>query len=134
MKEFNELLTQADKEFHNRKEYAEKKYDSADNYWNLEDVDELPEEDKGISFGYDKTNFKLCNIPNPEDTYSYKASRYDIGDGEDSVFDFIRTTCSHDVLIESCNKLEREMYYPDISETQREFVENATKEEAALLK
>ncbi|MCI7037128.1 MAG: hypothetical protein MSA27_08225, partial [Spirochaetia bacterium] len=63
VKEFNEILLQADSEFHNRKKYAEEKYGSADNYWDLERDDKLPEEDKGIQFGYDKTNFKFFNIP-----------------------------------------------------------------------
>ena len=41
------------------REYAEKKYGSADNYWDLENEGKLPEEDRGIQFGYDKTNFKF---------------------------------------------------------------------------
>ncbi len=137
VKEFNELLTQADKDFHNRKEYAEKKYGSAERYWDLQDTDKLPEEDKNISFGYDKTSFKLLNFPsieNQEDTYSYEANRYDIGDGNGSVFDFIRATCSHDQVIESCNKVEKELYYPDITKEQQAFIENAVKEEKIALK
>lgn len=120
LKEFNELLLQADKEFHNRREYAEKKYGSADNYWDLENEGKLPEEDRGIQFGYDKTNFKLCNIPNPlnpEDTLSYEPSRYDIGDGNGSVFDYVRATCSYDSFIDALNKLETELYFPGVTES-----------------
>lgn len=131
VKEFNELILQADKEFHNRKEYAEKKYGSADNYWDLENEGKLPEEDKGIQFGYDKTNFKFFNIPNPanpEDTFSYEPSRYDIGDGNGSVFDYVRSTCSHDEFIEALNRLETQLYFPGVTDSQREFVEKTVKE------
>ena len=137
LKEFNELLTQADKEFHNRKEYAEKKYGSADNYWELRDAGKLPEEDNDIQFGYDKTDFKIFNIPNPEnpeDTITYDGNRYDIGDGEGSVFDFVRSTCSYDNIIESMNKLETELYFPGVTEEQKAFVEKTVKEEAVALK
>ena len=137
VKEFNELILQADKEFHNRKEYAEKKYGSADNYWDLENEGKLPEEDKGIQFGYDKTNFKFFNIPNPanpEDTFSYEPSRYDIGDGNGSVFDYVRSTCSHDEFIEALNRLETELYFPGVTDSQREFVEKTVKEQSGTLK
>ena len=137
VKEFNELILQADKEFHNRKEYAEKKYGSADNYWDLENEGKLPEEDKGIQFGYDKTNFKFFNIPNPanpEDTFSYEPSRYDIGDGNGSVFDYVRSTCSHDEFIEALNRLETELYFPGVTDSQREFVEKTVKEQSETLK
>lgn len=137
LKEFNEMLLQADKEFHNRCEYAEKKYGSADNYWDLENEGKLPEEDRGIQFGYDKTNFKLCNIPNPlnpEDTLSYEPSRYDIGDGNGSVFDYVRATCSYDSFIDALNKLETELYFPGVTESQREFVEKTVAEETKALK
>lgn len=137
VKEFNEKLLQADSEFHNRKKYAEEKYGSADNYWDLERDDKLPEEDKGIQFGYDKTNFKFFNIPslkNPEDTLSYEPSRYDIGDGNGSVFDYVRSTCSHDEFIEALNALETELYFPGVTDSQREFVGKTVKEEAEILK
>ena len=137
VKEFNELILQADKEFHNRKEYAEKKYGSADNYWDLENEGKLPEEDKGIQFGYDKTNFKFFNIPNPanpEDTFSYEPSRYDIGDGNGSVFDYVRSTCSHDEFIEALNRLETELYFPGVTDSQREFVEKTVKEQSENLR
>ena len=137
VKEFNELILQADKEFHNRKEYAEKKYGSADNYWDLENEGKLPEEDKGIQFGYDKTNFKFFNIPNPanpEDTFSYEPSRYDIGDGNGSIFDYVRSTCSHDEFIEALNRLETELYFPGVTDSQREFVEKTVKEQSGTLK
>lgn len=137
VKEFNELILQADKEFHNRKEYAEKKYGSADNYWDLENEGKLPEEDKGIQFGYDKTNFKFFNIPNPEnpeDTFSYEPSRYDIGDGNGSVFDYVRLTCSHDEFIEALNRLETQLYFPGVTDSQREFVEKTVKEQSETLK
>ncbi|MCQ2584471.1 MAG: YifB family Mg chelatase-like AAA ATPase [Treponema sp.] len=137
LKEFNELLTQADSEFHNRKKYAEKKYGSADKYWELEDEDKLPEEDKGIQFGYDKTSFKLCNIPNPKnpgDTFSYEPTRYDIGDGNGSVFDFVRATCSHDDFIEALNALETQLYFPGVTEFQRKYVEKVISEETSILK
>lgn len=137
VKEFNELILQADKEFHNRKEYAEKKYGSADNYWDLENEGKLPEEDKGIQFGYDKTNFKFFNIPNPanpEDTFSYEPSRYDIGDGNGSVFDYVRSTCSHDEFIEALNRLETQLYFPRVTDSQREFVEKTVKEQSETLK
>ena len=137
VKEFNEQILQADKEFHNRKEYAEKKYGSADNYWDLERDDKLPEEDKGIQFGYDKTNFKLFNIPNPnnpEDTFSYEPSRYDIGDGNGSIFDYVRSTCSYDEFIDAFNKLETQLYFPGVTDSQREFVEKTVKEQSEVLK
>ena len=51
IKEFNELILNADREFHNRREYAEKKYGSIDNYWELEDAGNLPEEDQGRGKG-----------------------------------------------------------------------------------
>ena len=137
VKEFNEILLQADSEFHNRKKYAEEKYGSADNYWDLERDDKLPEEDKGIQFGYDKTNFKFFNIPNPnnpEDTFSYEPSRYDIGDGNGSVFDYVRSTCSHDEFIEALNALETQLYFPGVTETQRQFVEKTVEEATQNLK
>ena len=136
VKEFNELLLKADSEFHNRREYAEKKYGSADNYWELESEDKLPEEDKGIQFGYDKTNFKFFNIPNPanpEDTFSYEPSRYDIGDGNGSVFDYVRSTCSHDEFIEALNQLEKDLYFPEVTKTQREDIEKIVAKEAKKL-
>ncbi len=137
VKEFNELLTKADSDFHNRKKYAEEKYGSADNYWDLERDDKLPEEDKGIQFGYDKTNFKFFNIPNPEnpeDTFSYEPSRYDIGDGNGSVFDYVRATCSHDDFITALNALEVQLYYPEVTDSQRSFIENAIREQTQILK
>ena len=137
VKEFNEKLLQADSEFHNRKKYAEEKYGSADNYWDLERDDKLPEEDKGILFGYDKTNFKFFNIPslkNPEDTLSYEPSRYDIGDGNGSVFDYVRSPCSHDEFIEALNALETQLYFPGVTDFQRKFVEKTVEEEAKVLK
>lgn len=137
LKEFNELLLQADKEFHKRREYAEKKYGSADNYWDLENEGKLPEEDRGIQFGYDKTNFKICNVPNPlnpKDTLSYEPSRYDIGDGNGSVFDYVRATCSYDSFIDALNKLETELYFPGVTESQRKFVEKTVAEETKALK
>lgn len=136
VKEFNELLIKADSEFHNRREYAEKKYGSADNYWELESEDKLPEEDKGIQFGYDKTNFKFFNIPNPanpEDTFSYEPSRYDIGDGNGSVFDYVRSTCSHDEFIEALNQLEKDLYFPEVTKTQREDIDKIVAKEAKKL-
>ena len=136
LKEFNEILTQADKEFHNRKEYAEKKYGSADNYWNLRDADKLPEEDKDIQFGYDKTEFKICNLPNPNDkndTITYSGGRYDIGDGDGSVFDYIRAHCSYDEVIFSCNQVENELYFPNVTEEQKNFVEITLAEEGSNL-
>ena len=137
VKEFNEILFQADSEFHNRKKYAEEKYGSADNYWDLERDDKLPEEDKGIQFGYDKTNFKFFNIPNPnnpEDTFSYEPSRYDIGDGNGSVFDYVRSTCSHDEFIEALNALETQLYFPGVTDSQRQFVEKTVEEATENLK
>lgn len=136
VKEFNELLLKADSEFHNRREYAEKKYGSADNYWELESEDKLPEEDKGIQFGYDKTNFKFFNIPNPanpEDTFSYEPSRYDIGDGNGSVFDYVRSTCSHDEFIEALNQLEKDLYFPEVTKTQREDIDKIVAKETKKL-
>ena len=136
VKEFNELLLKADSEFHNRREYAEKKYGSADNYWELESEDRLPEEDKGIQLGYDKTNFKFFNIPNPanpEDTFSYEPSRYDIGDGNGSVFDYVRSTCSHDEFIEALNQLEKDLYFPEVTKTQREDIDKIVAKEAKKL-
>ena len=136
VKEFNELLLKADSEFHNRREYAEKKYGSADNYWDLENEGKLPEEDRGIQFGYDKTNFKFFNIPNPnnpEDTFSYEPSRYDIGDGNGSVFDYVRSTCSHDEFIEVLNQLEKDLYFPEVTKTQREDIDKIVAKEAKKL-
>lgn len=137
VKDFNELLLQADKEFHNRREYAHKKYGSADNYWDLENEGKIPEEDKGIQFGYDKTNFKFFNIPNPEnpeDTFSYEPSRYDIGDGNGSIFDYVRSTCSHDVFIAALNKLENEIYFPAISDSTKKDVESIIEKQSSVLK
>ena len=137
VKEFNEILLQADSEFHNRKKYAEEKYGSADNYWDLERDDKLPEEDKGIQFGYDKTNFKFFNIPNPnnpEDRFSYEPSRYDIGDGNGSIFDYVRATCSHDEFIEALNALETQLYFPGVTDSQREFVEKTVEDATQNLK
>lgn len=136
VKEFNELLLRADSEFHNRREYAEKKYGSADNYWDLENEGKLPEEDRGIQFGYDKTNFKFFNIPNPnnpEDTFSYEPSRYDIGDGNGSVFDYVRSTCSHDEFIEALNQLEKDLYFPEVTKSQREDIDKIVAKEAKKL-
>lgn len=136
VKEFNELLLKADSEFHNRREFAEKKYGSADNYWDLENEGKLPEEDRGIQFGYDKTNFKFFNIPNPnnpEDTFSYEPSRYDIGDGNGSIFDYVRSTCSHDEFIEALNQLEKELYFPEVTKTQREDIDKIVAKEAKKL-
>lgn len=136
VKEFNELLLKADSEFHNRREYAEKKYGSADNYWELENEGKLPEEDKGIQFGYDKTNFKFFNIPNPanpEDTFSYEPSRYDIGDGNGSVFDYVRSTCSHDEFIKALNQLEKDLYFPEVTKSQREDIDKIVAKEAKKL-
>ena len=125
IKEFNELILNADREFHNRRKYAEKKYGSIDNYWELEEAGNLPEEDKGIRFGYDKTRFKLFNIPNPanpEDTFSYEPSRYDIGDGNGSIFDYVRSTCSYDDFINALDQLEKELYFPDVTRQQQEDI------------
>ena len=136
VKEFNELLLRTDSEFHNRREYAYKKYGSADNYRKLESEGKLPEEDKGIQFGYDKTNFKFFNIPNPanpEDTFSYEPSRYDIGDGNGSVFDYVCSTCSHDVFIEALNQLEKDLYFPEVTKTQREDIDKLVATEAKKL-
>lgn len=136
IKEFNELILNADREFHNRREYAEKKYGSIDNYWELEDAGNLPEEDQGIRFGYDKTSFKLFNIPNPanpKDTFSYEPSRYDIGDGNGSIFDYVRATCSYDEFINALNQLEKDLYFPDVTKQQREDVDKIVAAQAQRL-
>ncbi len=133
IKEFNELILNADREFHNRREYAEKKYGSIDNYWELEEAGNLPEEDKGIRFGYDKTLFKLFNIPNPanpEDTFSYEPSRYDIGDGNGSIFDYVRSTCSYDDFINALDQLEKELYFPDVTRQQQEDIKKIVADQA----
>ena len=128
LKEFNEILTEADSVFHNRRNYAYEKYGSADKYWELEKNGKIPDEDKGISFGYDKTRFKIFNIPNPakhNDTITYEPGRYDIGDGNGSVFDYVREGCSYDDIIEGMNRLEEEIYFPHITDSQKLFVERA---------
>ncbi len=137
LKEFNDIITKLDTEFHNRKEYAELKYGSVDNYFNIEQAGKLPEEDKNIQFGYDKTEFTVFNIPNPdnpEDTYSYSASRFDIGDGYGSVFDFIRVTCSYDEIIKSMNSLERKIYQPSVSKDYREKIDTLFEDKNKVLK
>lgn len=136
LKEFNEILTEADSTFHNRRDYAIKKYGSADKYWELAEAGKIPEEDKGISFGYDKTEFKIFNIPNsanPDAPYTYEPGRYDIGDGDGSVFDYIRETCSHDAITEGMNRLEEEMFFPHIADSQKLFVERAVSSVAKTL-
>ncbi|MBR3645407.1 MAG: hypothetical protein IKN54_03225 [Lachnospiraceae bacterium] len=136
VKEFNELLQKTDKDFYERKNYAVKKYGSLENYLKLEEEGKLPEEDKNIRFGYDKTDFKFFNIPdpgNPEDTFSYAPDRYDIGDGEGSVFDFVRSTCSHDDFIKALDNLEIELYYPEITTEQRKDIGNIIKQESLNL-
>ena len=70
-------------------------------------------------------------------TYSaflYEPSRYDIGDGNGSVFDYVRSTCSHDEFIEALNQLETQLYFPGVTDSQRQFVENTVKEETQILK
>ncbi len=137
LKEFNEILTESDSVFHNRRTYAAEKYGSADRYWELENEEKIPDEDKGIRFGYDKTEFKIFNIPNlanPGDTITYEPGRYDIGDGHGSVFDYIRATCSHDSIIEGMNSLEEEMLFPHVADTQKLFVERAVTSVAKNLK
>ena len=136
VKEFNELLQKTDKDFYERKNHAVKKYGSLENYLKLEEEGKLPEEDKNIRFGYDKTDFKFFNIPdpgNPEDTFSYAPDRYDIGDGEGSVFDFVRSTCSHDDFIKALDNLEIELYYPEITTEQKKDIENIIKQESLNL-
>lgn len=137
LNEFNDLILQADKEFYNRKQYAEKKYGSVENYWYLESENKVPEEDKGITFGYDKTRFKICNIPNPknpEDTLSYEPSSYDIGDGNGSIFDDVRSTCSYDEVIEALNRVEINLYYSKVSDFQKKAVEKVIEAEKFVLK
>lgn len=134
--EFNDLIYNEDKNFHNRREYAYEKYGSPDKYWKLQGEGKLPEEDRGILFGYNKTNFKFFNIPNPhnpEDTYSYEPSRYDIGDGNGSIFDYVRSTCSHDVFIEALNELEKKLYFSDNTVNNCTDIENIAKKESESL-
>lgn len=128
LKEFNEILTDADSVFHNRRTYAIEKYGDGDKYWELEKAGKIPDEDKGIRFGYDKTEFKIFNIPNPanpKEFFTYEPGRYDIGDGNGSVFDYIREGCSYDGIVEGMNRLEEEIYFPHITDAQKLFVERA---------
>ena len=136
LKDFNEKLIEADSNFYNRKKYAEEKYGSYEKYWELEEQGSIPEEDKGISFGYDKTDFKIFNIPNPDkpdDTFSYEPSRYDIGDGNGSVFNYIRSTCSHDEFIAALNDVEKNLYYSNVTKEQQEEIDNIINEESKSL-
>lgn len=132
IKEFNDIIQNTDKEKRNRKDYAEKKYGSVESYWALEEAEQLPEEDKDIEFGYDKTSFKIFNLPNPEnpeDTITYEPDRYDIGDGNGSIFDFIRTTCTYENIISVMNDIEQKIYQPDISETDKNLIDSIFEKE-----
>ena len=63
-----------------------------------------------------------------------KGRRYDIGDGNGSVFDYVRSTCSHDEFIEALNALETQLYFPGVTDSQRQFVEKTVEEATQNLK
>lgn len=137
LKEFNEILLNEDKNFYNQREYAYKKFGSYENYHKLLTEGNIAEKDRNIKFGYDKTNFKFFNIPNPEkigDTFSYEALRYDIGDGNGSIFDFVRTTCSYEEFIKALDLVEKHIYYPNITESQCNDVQKIVNKESLQLK
>ncbi|MCQ2555627.1 MAG: ATP-binding protein, partial [Clostridia bacterium] len=68
------------------------------------------------------------------DTFSYEPSRYDIGDGNGSVFDYVRSTCSHDKFIEALNALETQLYFPGVPEDIKKDVETIVEKQSAILK
>ena len=120
IKEFNELIEKLDKEFHNEKMRIKEKYGSYDRYIEIPE-EELPLEDRNVNFGYDKTRFQFCNIPTVDhkDTITYEPDRFDIGDGNGNIFDFVRTTCTYPNVIEAINNLENELYFSSITGEQR---------------
>ena len=113
-------MEKLDKEFHNEKMRITEKYGSYDRYIEIPE-EELPLEDRNVNFGYDKTRFQFCNIPTVDhkDTITYEPDRFDIGDGNGNIFDFVRTTCTYPNVIEALNNLENELYFSSITGEQR---------------
>jgi len=117
LKEFNEILTKEDKTARNLKDKFFKEYGKDGDFYELKRLGKLGEEYKKLdSLGYDKTDFVIC-VPdkNSEDNTIYTPTRYDISDGDGSVFDFVRKTCSHPEIIELMDKVEDELYFPENS-------------------
>lgn len=124
IKEFNELIENEDRRFYNERERIIQKYGSYEKYYAIP-KEELPIEDRNVSLGYDKTKFQILNLPTMDktDTISYGADRYDIGDGYGSIFDFVRETCTYPQVIEALNNLENELYFPSVSQEQKDKVQ-----------
>lgn len=130
IKDFNEIIGKLDKDFHNEKNRINEKYGSYDRYINIP-KEELPLEDRNISFGYDKTRFKFCDIPSLDhkDTITYEPDRFDIGDGIGNLFDFVRRTCTYPNVIEALDNLENEIYFSSIPGEQRNEMRSIINEE-----
>jgi hypothetical protein len=54
-----------------------------------------------------------------KDTITYEPDRFDIGDGNGNIFDFVRTTCTYPNVIEALNNLENELYFSSLTGEQR---------------
>ena len=137
VKEFNNLLTGQDSEWYNGRENLVKKYGSMNAFLKANADGKVLPEEKEVHLGYAKTDFEICNVAdpnNPGNTLSYRPIQYDIGDGNGSIFDYIRKTCAHDDIIQAMNELENELYFSDISELQKPDIENIFAESSLELK
>ena len=137
VKEFNDLLTRTDSEWYNGRENLVRKYGSMNDFLKANAEGKVLPEEREVHLGYAKTDFEICNVSdpnNPGNTLSYRPTRYDIGDGNGSIFDYIRATCAHDDIIKAMDALENELYFSDISEIQKKDIEKIFAESSVDLK
>ena len=137
VKEFNDLLTQTDSEWYNGRENLVRKYGSMNDFLKANAEGKVLPEEREVHLGYAKTDFEICNVSDPNspgNTLSYRPTRYDIGDGNGSIFDYIRATCAHDDIIKAMDALENELYFSDVNETQKKDIEKIFAESSVALK
>lgn len=133
LRDFNEIISREDKRKHDLKNKFYEKYGRGADFYELRDSGKLDEEFKNYEPGYDKTNFVIC-IPKGEDNLIYTPTRYDISDGEGTVFDFVRKTCSYPEIINEMDKVENELYYPEnsVNYLQKDMVRRAVNDAREL--
>lgn len=79
--------------------------------------------------GYDKLSFEIQNLrpANDEmnDFIEYEPVRYDIGDGNGSVYDFIRCTSTHPEIISAIDQYEINTLFEDLSFNKQNLIQKS---------
>lgn len=119
LKEFNELVQQENLRIQKDRKFLCEKY-HVDSYYDLpsayDEDSSIEEEDRELlknCTGYDKTDYMIVWDSGES---RYTPVRMDIGDGDGNVFDFVRSTCSYNEIIDALNTVEDSLYHTAIEE------------------